>query len=131
MTVYTLLYMIHVGAVALSGGFFLVRGIWMLLESPQLEARVTRIAPHVIDTVLLASAIALAIQVGQYPLVNDWLTVKVLALVLYIGLGLFALRRAKTKALRSALFFAAVGVFLFMVSVALTRDPAGFLAYLA
>jgi len=78
---------IHMAAAALSVGLFALRGGWMLAESPLREARWTRIVPHVIDTVFLATGIWLAIRIGQYPFVQPWLTAKVLALVGYIVLG--------------------------------------------
>ena len=108
----------------------MLRGIWMLQESGLLEKKFVRIAPHAIDTVLLLAAIFLAVLTEQYPITHPWLTVKVLALFAYIGLGVFALRRGKTKSARVIYLIAAVATFGFMVSVALTRNPFGFLSYL-
>ncbi len=102
----------------------------MLAGSPLLQARFVRIAPHVVDTVLLASAGWLAWFLGQYPFVHGWLTAKVLGLVAYIVLGSIALKRGRTKAVRAAAFAAALAAVLYVVSVALTRDPLGFLAAL-
>ncbi len=76
---------IHMSAAALSVGLFSLRGAWMLLESPLRDARWTRVVPHVIDTVFLATGIWLALRIGQYPFVQPWLTAKVLALLLYVG----------------------------------------------
>ena len=56
------LKLVHVSAVYLSGTGFVLRGIWMLMDSPLLKARLTRILPHIIDTVLLGSAILLALR---------------------------------------------------------------------
>jgi uncharacterized membrane protein SirB2 len=125
VNLYVSLYYLHILAVCFSGGFFLVRVIWMWVESPLLEAKFTRIAPHINDTVLLGAAIGLAILTQQYPITHDWLTVKLVALLLYIGLGMFALRRAPTKAMRGTLCIAAILIFGFMVSVALTHHPLG------
>ena len=61
----------------------------------------------------------------QYPFVQGWLTAKVLLLVVYIVLGAYALRRARTQALRLVCFATALLVFLFIVSVAYWHDPAG------
>jgi len=99
-----------------------------LVDSPQLQRRWVRIAPHLIDTVLLASAIGLTLILQQYPFVNDWLTAKVLALIAYILLGGIALRRGPTRAIRAAAWVAALATFGYIVSVALTRHPLGFLA---
>ncbi|MBE0620177.1 MAG: SirB2 family protein [Burkholderiales bacterium] len=119
---YTLLKYLHVGCVALSGAGFMLRGAWMMRASPMLARRWVRIAPHVVDTVLLASAIALAILIGQYPLAHGWLTAKVLGLVAYIALGSIALRRGHTRRVRIAAFCAALLVFAYIVAVAMTKS---------
>jgi len=127
---YLLLKHLHVTAVAISGAGFLLRGILMLRESPLLGRRLLKVAPHVIDTVLLGSAIAMAVISAQYPFVLPWLTAKFFGLLAYIVFGMMALKRARTKAQRAAWFAAALLAFAYIVSVALTRDPAGFLAAL-
>jgi uncharacterized membrane protein SirB2 len=100
-----------------------VRGVLMLADSPVLQARFVRIAPHVVDTVLLASALWLAWSLGQMPFLSGWTTAKLLALVAYIGLGTVALKRGRTKQLRVAAFAGALAVVAYIVSVAVTRDP--------
>jgi len=84
----------------------------------------------VIDSLLLAAAIALTTIIHQYPFVQAWLTVKVVLLVVYIVLGVFALRRGRTRAIRAACFGAAMLVFLFIVTVARTQNPLGVFANL-
>lgn len=114
---------LHVTCAALSGALFLVRGIWMLRGSTLLQQRWVRITPHLVDTLLLASAVTLAAWSGQYPFVQPWLTAKVLALLAYIGLGMVALRFGKTSRIRLAAFIAALAVFGYIVMVAVTRQP--------
>jgi uncharacterized membrane protein SirB2 len=113
---------LHMTCAALSGTFFSIRGIWMLLESPQLQQRWVKIAPHIIDTVLLASALTMAVWSSQYPFAQNWLTAKLLALVAYILLGTIALKRGKTKSVRATAFVAALAVFAYIVKVAITRQ---------
>ncbi len=72
---------------------------------------------------LLAAAIALAVMLRQYPFVQGWLTAKVLALAVYIVLGMLALRPGRPKPARVACWIAAQAVFLYMVAVAFTRNP--------
>ena len=119
---YTGLKQLHIACVVLSYAGFFVRGVWMMRGSPLLAARWMRVAPHVNDTVLLASAIALAAMSGQYPFQQGWLTAKVIALVLYIGLGMLALRPGRAQGVRIAAWIAAQAVFLYIVGVALTRN---------
>jgi uncharacterized membrane protein SirB2 len=125
---YLALKWVHIVCAILSITGFTLRGILMLLDSPLLATRFARIAPHVVDTVLLASALWLAVLIGQYPFVQGWLTAKVLALIAYIVLGTLALKRARSKAVRAAAFALALAAAAYIVSVALTRDPLGFLA---
>ena len=115
---------LHITMAVLSGSFFLLRGIWMLADSPLLQRRWVRVAPHVVDTLLLASALVLVFWSGQYPFVQAWLTAKVLALIAYIVLGAIALKRGKTKGVRTFALFAALATFAYIVAVALTRQAA-------
>jgi len=112
---------IHMTTVGLSYLLFLLRGVWMIRESPRLTDRWVRVVPHVIDTLLLASALTLAWQLGQYPFVDGWLTAKVLGLLAYIALGVLALRPGREKRLRIAAWVLAQVVFWYIVAVALTR----------
>ena len=114
---------IHMASVAASYVLFLVRGVWMIVESPLLTKTAVKIVPHAIDTVLLASAITLAVMSRQYPLESSWLTAKVIALVVYIGLGTVALKRGRSKRARVTAWIAAQLVFAYIVAVAITRDP--------
>ncbi len=116
------------GCAAVSGSLFLLRGVWMLRASPQLQQRWVRIAPHLVDTALLASAITLAAWSGQYPLAQDWLSAKVIALIGYIVLGTIALKRGRTRAVRTSAFVAALVLFGYIVAVAVTRQPLPFAA---
>ena len=124
---YLMLKHLHMSFALLSGGLFLLRGVWMLRASSMLGRRWVRIAPHIIDTVLLASAIGLAVWSSQYPFQQGWLTAKVLALVGYIGLGTVALKRGKTPAVRAAAFAGALLLFVYIVTVARTKMPLPFI----
>ena len=127
---YLALKWIHIACAVLSISGFMLRGILMLAESPLLALRFVRVAPHIVDTVLLASALWLAALIGQYPFIEGWLTAKVLALVAYIVLGSVALKRARSKTVRAVAFALALATAAYIVSVALTRDPLGALVLL-
>ena len=119
---YLALKHLHITFAVLSGSFFLLRGGWMLLDSTMLQRRWVKVVPHVVDTLLLASALALVYWSGQYPFTQHWLTAKVLALVAYIVLGTIALKRGKTKGVRTFALLAALATFAYIVAVALTRQ---------
>ncbi|OGS92625.1 MAG: regulator SirB [Gallionellales bacterium GWA2_60_18] len=122
-----LLKTVHVSCVATSFALFFLRGIWMLRESPLLRRRWNELVPHAVDTLLLASAIALAISTGQYPFEQSWLTTKIFALLLYIVLGAIALKRGRSKAIRLNAWLAAQAVFGYIVLVAVYRTPTPFI----
>jgi uncharacterized membrane protein SirB2 len=123
---YEAIKLIHVTSAAISITGFFVRGLWMLADSPRLQERWVRIAPHVVDTILLASAIYLAVTIQQYPGVNQWLTAKIVALVFYVVLGSVGLKRGKTKAIRIAAWLGALATFAYIVGVAVTRNATVF-----
>lgn len=127
---YAALKWLHVGCAALSLAGFATRGLLMLRGSPLLATRFARIAPHVVDTVLLASALALSWHLGQYPFVHGWLTAKVIALAGYIAFGSVALRRGRTLRVRAAALVLALGCAAYIIAVALARDARAPLAWL-
>lgn len=118
---YLLLKSIHISAVFLSGALFFIRGRWMLSGSRQLQRTWVKVVPHIVDTVLLVSAIALTLRIHQYPITHNWLTAKVLGLLLYIALGMVALKRGRSRQIRLLAWLAALAVFLYIVAVALTH----------
>jgi uncharacterized membrane protein SirB2 len=121
--VYVALKHLHMASAAVSLALFLVRGAWMLTGSRLLYTRFSRIVPHVVDTLLLATAIGLMIVLRQYPFAQDWLTAKLVGLVVYIFLGTIALKRGKTPAIRSAALVAALMVFGWIVMTARAHAP--------
>jgi uncharacterized membrane protein SirB2 len=127
---YLVVKYVHVVSVVLSLTGFFLRGILMMRDSPLLGARWIRVVPHINDTVLLVAALSLAAMSGQYPFVVGWVTAKVLGVIAYIILGALALREASTRTMRIICWLASLAVFGWIVSVALTRQPMGFLAAL-
>ncbi len=125
---YLLLKHLHVSCVVLSGLGFVLRGYWKFLQPETLTRPWVRRAPHLVDTLLLGSALALAWISGQYPFVLPWLTAKVLALLAYIVLGSLALKRATTLGGQLLCFVLALLTLAYIVSVALTRQPMPWLA---
>jgi len=126
---YAAIKVVHTSAAALSISLFALRGAWMLRSPKRLQQRWVRIIPHVIDTVLLASALWLAWQIGAEG-TRGWLWAKVVALIAYVVLGTLALKRGRTRGTRIAAFVAALATFGYIVSVAIAKSPLGFLARL-
>ncbi len=120
---YAALKMIHIGSVSVSYLLFFWRGMLMLRNAAALQQRWVRIVPHMVDTVLLTSALALTINIQQYPLHDAWLSAKVAGLLLYIVLGMVALRFGKTRNIKVTAWIAAQCVFFYIVLVALSKQP--------
>lgn len=114
---------IHMTCAGLSLTGFILRGYWMQQQSPRLQHPLTRTLPHIIDTLLLLSAIGLTLILGQYPFTAPWLTAKVTALLLYILLGSLAIKRGPSLRIRIIAFYSALAVFGYILSVALTHSP--------
>lgn len=127
---YTLVKYVHVASVILSITGFFLRGVLVIRASPLMKARWLGVLPHINDTILLVAALSLAAMSGQYPFVVGWVTAKVLGVMAYIILGSLALRPGSTPRMRVVCWLAAMAVFGWIVSVALSRQPAGFFAAL-
>src|SRR5262249_6653639 len=105
-------------------------GLGTLRGARWVRGRAARTVPHIVDTVLLVSAIALAWMLRLSPLQAPWLLAKIVGLVLYIALGMLALKPGRPEGVRAAAFVAALIIFGYIVSVAVSKDPAGFLAWI-
>lgn len=117
---------IHMLCAALSIAGFVIRGALRIADSPVLQKKWIRIMPHVIDTVLLLSAIGLAISIQQYPLTSGWLTAKLIGLFVYIFLGVVTMRIAKTQPVRIAAYLLAILTFIYIGAVAFSKTALPF-----
>lgn len=126
---YSTIKLIHESAVTLSFAGFFARGLGMLRNAAWIRHRLAKTLPHVVDTVLILSAIALAWMLRLTPSNAPWLAAKIGGLVVYIALGLFALRFGRTKGIRASAWVLAMLTFLWIVSVAITKDPRGVFAF--
>jgi uncharacterized membrane protein SirB2 len=126
---YAFVKLIHQGAVTLSLTGFLVRGAASLAGAPWVQGRAAKTLPHIVDSVLLLSALALAWMLHLNPGNAPWLLAKVIGLVLYVGLGVVALRPGRPLAVRAAAWVGALATALWIVSVAITKSPLGFIAH--
>jgi uncharacterized membrane protein SirB2 len=118
--------LVHQGAVTLSLAGFFVRGAASLAGAGWVHGRPARTLPHVVDTVLLLSALTLAWMLRLTPGNAPWLLAKIIGLVVYVGLGVLALRPGRPRAVRGVVWVAALATAAWIVSVALTKDPLGF-----
>jgi len=117
---------LHISCAIGSYVLFFLRGIWSMNGSPVMRQGWIKVVPHIVDTLLLTFAIALAITIHQYPFVDAWLTAKFFALLLYIGLGSVALKHGKSKTIRLSAWLSAQAVFANIVLVAIYHNPVPF-----
>ena len=104
MSLFEVLKALHVGCALLSVGGFTLRGYWMMSDNPRLRLRLTRVLPHIVDTLLLASAVGMLVIWQLNPFALSWLGAKIIALLCYIGLGMVAFRFGKTRRARLTAF---------------------------
>ena len=127
MTLTAFLKLIHVSCAFVSIAGFALRGYWMTVDNPLLQHRVAKVLPHIIDTLLLGSALSLLMVLQLSPLTQPWLSAKIIALLLYIGLGMVALRFGQSKKIKVSACLLALLTAGYMVSVAYSKSPLGIL----
>lgn len=116
---------LHMTAAVVSIVLFIIRAYWSVSGSPRLQSGFARIAPHIIDTILLLAGVYLASVLGWH---QPWIAAKIIGLVLYIVVGTMAIKRGKTPASRAVAAIVAVIIFIYIVGVALTKQPMAWLA---
>lgn len=124
---YSVLKQLHMACAILSISGFVLRGIWAIFDSPLLQKKWVKVLPHVIDTIFLIAGLWLAALIQQYPGSHNWLTAKVVGLLVYIVLGVMTLRLRQSKPLQVSVFVLAVTTFLYIYGVALHRNAASWL----
>lgn len=123
---YIIVKHIHFTAAILSFSGFILRGFWMLKDSPLLQAKLTRVLPHIIDTILLATAIYLVMVSQLYPFAVNWVTAKVFLLIAYIIIGTIALKRGKTKSIRLLALVTSLIIISTIFAIALIKPALNF-----
>ncbi len=110
----------HVALAYITVAGFVVRGLLALADSPLRNQTWMRVAPHVIDTLLLGFGIALAVSMALSPLANGWLMAKIVGLLAYIGFGVLAMR-ARSRPLKILGFVAAMASVGYIFAVAYSK----------
>lgn len=120
---YLALKNLHVLCAVISIIGFIVRGALRIANSSALQKKWLRIAPHIVDTLLLLSAFGLTLEIHQYPLTSSWLSAKLIGLFVYIGLGVVTLKLAKTQPVRIIAYLFAIATFAYIAMVAVAKSP--------
>lgn len=122
---YTQIKLLHIGTVLLSGTVFSFRGLLMLGQSRFSNHPAAKWLSYINDSILLTAGLLLMQITRQYPVSHDWLSMKLTLLVVYIIFGIFALRAGRSYSQRAVFFAVALGIYLFMISVARSHHPLG------
>lgn len=106
MNLFTAVLYLHIATVAVSVGLFVLRYWWMYHQSPLLNQRWVRIAPHCSDTLLFLSGAGLMAITHYLPFTEDgaWLTEKLFGVIIYIALGFIALGRRRPRSQQEPLY---------------------------
>ncbi|MBB1269516.1 SirB2 family protein [Shewanella sp. SR44-3] len=123
-TLYFAVKHLHLTLVAISVLFFVVRFVLQLRQSSIMDKKFVKVAPHVIDTFLLLSGLALCFIIQQFPFVDPWLTEKIIAVGAYILLGYMALRTDRNKLFKVFAFIGAIGWIVFAAKMAVFKQVA-------
>ncbi|MEE8496170.1 MAG: SirB2 family protein [Xanthomonadales bacterium] len=124
---YVLLKQVHVTFALASIIGFMLRWNWRISGSQLSQLRLTKTVPHIIDSLFLATGVALIFTINQYPLSTTWLTAKITGILVYIVLGMFAMSGKVSRPWRIMAFLAAVSSFAWILTVARLKSPWGFL----
>jgi len=124
---YEILKHTHLTALVISFLLFFARGYLMMRECDSAKHKVFLIAPHIVNLILIISGISLAVLLHFNPANQPWLASKLVALVIYIALGILTFKHPKLQ-VRKILWLLALVVFAFIVSVAASKNPLGFFA---
>lgn len=119
---YFTLKLMHVTAAAFSVGQYFATGLGLAVPSlPVKHRRLDALRP-INDAVILVTAAALMLITAQYPLVQGWLTAKILALIAFVVLARIAALPDRSRSLRATAWFAGLACVGYIVWLARTRQ---------
>lgn len=118
---------VHIGLALTSGALFALRGAGVLAGMRWPRRAAVRWTSYGIDTALLAAAFMLLAILPGGLYANGWLTAKLILLVAYVVLGVYALRRARSRTGRVLCYVAALATFGMIYSIARAHHPLGLL----
>jgi uncharacterized membrane protein SirB2 len=125
---YVLLKQVHVFFALASIIGFMLRWNWRMSGSRLSQMKLNKTAPHIIDTLFLATGVALTFTINQYPFSTAWLTAKIAGLLVYIVLGMLAMSGKVSRPWRVTAFLAAVSTYAWILTVARFKSPWGLLS---
>ncbi len=115
----------HLALVTISVTFFVLRFFWLMRDSDMLKKKWVKVSPHMIDTFLLLSGVALIVMTGFSPFNPHvvWMSEKLICILIYIVLGFVALHYGRGTPLKVFAFLAALGWVFVAGKLAITKMP--------
>lgn len=122
---YTAVKHIHLFMIACSVLLFVVRYVLMMVDSDLRNKAFLKRVPHVVDSAMLLSGIALIFITGFIPFTGaaPWLTEKLTCVMVYIALGFVTLNNGKNKVFKTFAFLGALGWLMVAAKIAVTKVP--------
>ncbi len=102
---------------------FCVRAYWVMTGSTHLRAHWARWVPHLLDSLLFAAGLTMAVGLSISPLTHSWFAAKLIAIVAYIVIGGIALKGERTRGARIVAVLSSLLLLAYIVAVALNHDP--------
>jgi len=118
---------VHIFTVILSGSLFALRGMFALAGARWPHAAPVRYLSYTIDTTLLTAALMLVSILPGAMFANGWLAAKLVLVVVYVVLGVLAMKRGRTRGIRWGCYVAALLVFATIYGIARMHHPLGWL----
>ena len=106
----------------ISIALFTLRFVWTLMGSVQLDKKWIKISPHIIDTILLALGIVMAVKLSINPMAQLWLAEKILAVFAYIFTGYYTLKVARNRVFQILGYLGAMGWVMLAIRLAMTKE---------
>ena len=121
----------HILLALLSGAIFALRGAFALAGMRWPQALPVKWLSYTIDTCLLTAALMLLTILPWAMFGNGWLLTKIVLIVVYVVLGVFAMRPGRRQRTRALCYAAALLVFAGIYGIARAHHPLGWLAAVA
>jgi len=118
----------HILLALLSGAIFALRGAFALAGMRWPQALPVKWLSYTIDTCLLTAALMLLTILPWAMFANGWLLTKIVLIVVYVVLGVFAMRPGRRQRTRALCYAVALLVFATIYGIARAHHPLGWLA---
>lgn len=116
---------VHILLALASGTLFALRGAGVLAGMRWPNALPVRWTSYTVDTALLTAALMLLTILPGAMFANGWLTAKIVLLVIYIVLGVFAIKRGRTRTAKAWFYVGALATFAMVYTIARAHHPLG------